>query len=166
MVFRLWGQRRRLRQPVFFDRENLCFAKYHRTLNDVLQFANVSRPRIGLKQFQRLLVDASYVLTSFSRKAIDKVFDQQRNVRASFSKRRHLNREDIQPIKQITTKGPSADGSLQVTIGGCNHPNVSMDSTSAADTIKLVFLQNTKQSNLSLGWKFSDFVEEDCASIC
>ena len=37
--------------------------------------------------------------------------------------------------------------------------------TSAADTLKLVLLQNTQQSDLSLGWKFSDFVEEDCAAI-
>ena len=101
------------------------------------------------------------MLACVSRIAIDKVFDQQRDVRTSFSKSRYLDREDIQPIKQITTKGPSADGGLQVTIGGCNHPNVSADSASAADTLKLVFLQNAKQSNLSLGWKFSDFVQEE-----
>src|SRR6266849_5292678 len=119
-----------------------------------------------MKQFQRLLVDTFYVLAGFSRIAIDKVFDQQRNVRSSFSKRRYLDREDIQPIKQITAERASADGGLQVTIGGCNHPNVSADSTSAADTLKLMLLQNTKQSNLSLNWKFSDFVEENRASIC
>src|SRR5882757_8588668 len=119
-----------------------------------------------MKQFERLLVDAFYVLASFSRIAIDEVFDQQRNVRSSFSKRGYLDREDIQPIKQITTERASADGGLQVTIGGCNHPNVSADSTSAADTLKLMLLQNTKQSNLSLNWKFSDFVEEKRASIC
>src|SRR6266851_6466874 len=113
-----------------------------------------------MKQFERLLVDPLYVLASFSRIAIDKVFDQQRDVRSSFSKRRYLDREDIQPIKQITAERASADGGLQVTIGGCNHPNVSADSTSAADTLKLMLLQNTKQSNLSLNWKFSDFVEE------
>jgi len=28
-----------------------------------------------------------------------------------------------------------------------------------------MLLQNTKQSNLSLGWKFSDFVEEDSAHL-
>src|SRR5258708_24794098 len=131
-----------------------------------MQFANVCQPRIRLKQFERLLVDTLYVLARFSRVAIDKVLRQQRNVLSSLSKRGYLDREDMQPIKQITTKGPSADGRLQVTIGGCNHPNVSADSTSAADTLKLVLLQNTKQSNLSLGWKLSDFVEENCASIC
>jgi hypothetical protein len=65
------------------------------------------------------------VVASFSRIAIDEVFHQQWNVLSSLSKRRYLDREDIQPIKQITTKGPSADGGLQVTIGGSDHPNVS-----------------------------------------
>src|SRR5258708_2702739 len=166
LLFRLWCQHRPLGQPAFVDRENLRFAKDHRTLDDVLQFANVSRPRIGLKQFQRLLVDTFYVLASFSRVAIDEVFHQQGNVLSSLSKRGHLDREYIQPIKQITTKGPSADGGLQVTIGGCNHPYVSANSTSAADTLKLVLLQNTQECNLSLNWKLSDFVEENRASIC
>ncbi len=48
----------------------------------------------------------------------------------------------------------------------CDHSDVSADSTITADTLKLVLLQNTQQSNLSLGWKFSDFVEENRASIC
>src|SRR5437899_141387 len=64
-------------QPAFIDRENLCFAKYHRTLDDVLQFAHVSWPRIRLKQLERLLVDAPDVLPIFSRVAIDEVFHQQ-----------------------------------------------------------------------------------------
>src|SRR5260221_4487785 len=142
------------------------FAKDHRALEYVLQLADVSRPRIGLKQFERLLVDTLYVLGSFSRVAIDKVLHQQGNVGSSLSKRRYLNREVVQPIKQIMTEGPSADGGLQVAVGGCDHPHVSADSTIAADTLKLMLLQNTKQCNLSLGWKLSDFVEEDCASIC
>src|SRR5712692_3545506 len=108
----------------------------------------------------------SDILARFSRIAIDKIFHQQSNILSSLSKRRNLDRENLQAIKQITTEGPSADGGLQVTIGGCNHPDVSADSTTAADTLKLVLLQNTKQSNLSLGWKFSDFVQEERTAIC
>src|SRR5260370_264002 len=62
-----------------------------------------------MKQFQRLLVDTFYVLASFSCIAINEVFDQQRDVRSSFSKRGYLDREDIQPIKQITAERASAD---------------------------------------------------------
>src|SRR5882672_5860775 len=119
-----------------------------------------------MKQFERLLVDTFYVLAGFSRIAIDKVFDQQRDVRSSLSKRRHLDREDVQPIKQITAERASADGGLQVTIGGCNHPNVCTDSTGAADTLKLMLLQNTQECDLSLSWKFAHFVKEDGSPAC
>jgi hypothetical protein len=40
-----------------------------------------------------------------------------------------------------------------------------LDGPSSADTLKFVFLQNTQQSNLCLGRKLSDFVEEDRASF-
>src|SRR5258708_14683245 len=113
-----------------------------------------------MKQFQRLLADTLYALASFSRIAIDEILNQQRNVLSSLSKRRYLDREDIQPVKQITTKGPHADGGLQVTIGGGNDPNISVYSTSAADALKLMLLQNTQESALSLERKFSDFVQE------
>jgi len=91
-----------------------------------------------LKQFQRLLVDTFYVLARFSRVAIDKVFDQQRNVLSSLSKGRYVNRENVQPIKQVAAEGPRANGGLQVAVSGSDHPDVSEDSTTAADTLKLV----------------------------
>jgi hypothetical protein len=78
----------------------------------------------------------------------------------------NLNWEDIQAVKQITTEGPGADSDRQVTVSGCDYPNVSLDSPIAADTLKLVLLQDTKQSNLSLSGKLTDFVEENRGSIC
>jgi hypothetical protein len=69
-------------EPVV-DAENLCFSKYDRTLDDVLQLAYVSGPRIGPEQFERPLVHAPDVLSSLSCVAIDEVFHQQRNRGAS-----------------------------------------------------------------------------------
>src|SRR5258706_6006616 len=119
-----------------------------------------------LKYLKCSLLDILEVLARFSRIAIDKVFHQQRDVLSSFSKRGYLNREDIQPIKQITTEGPSADCRLQVTVGGCDHSDVSAYSTTAADTFKLMLLQNPQEGNLGLCWKFSDFVQEERTAVC
>src|SRR5258705_8717049 len=107
-----------------------------------------------MKYLKCSLLNILEVLDRLSRIAIDKVFHQQRDVLSSFSKRGHLNRENLQPIKQITTEGPSADCRLQVTVCGCDHSHVSADSMTAADTLKLVLLQNTHEGNLRLGWKF------------
>src|SRR5579862_9689863 len=107
-----------------------------------------------------------YVLARFSRIAIDKVFDQHGHVRNSFSKRRNLNRENMQAVKQVTPESSSADGGLEVPIGGCDNPDVGTDSTSASNTLEFVFLQDAEEGNLGLSWKLSDFVEEDGAPTC
>ena len=49
---------------------------------------------------------------------------------------------------------------------GCDHPNVSAYRACPAATFKLMLLQNTQEGNLSLGWKFSDFVQEERTAIC
>src|SRR6266403_2411041 len=96
---------RLLRKPSLVYREILRFAHDDRSLNHVLQFANVTRPGIRLKQVQTLLVDPPYILSYIPRAMIDEVFDQHRNVFSSFSQRRHINREHVEPVKQVTTKG-------------------------------------------------------------
>src|ERR1700690_413230 len=95
----------------------------------------------------------------FSRVPINKIFNQQWNVVSSLSKRRDVNRKNIQAVEQIATEGPLADRGLQITIGGCDHPNINPDFPGTADTLKLVLLQNAKESNLCLDGKFSHFIE-------
>src|SRR5580658_3876178 len=158
-------RRRLLRQPAFIDGENLRVAKDYGTLDDVLQFAYVSRPRIGLKRFEGLLADAANGLTRFTRVAMNKVFNQQRNVLFSFSKSRNLDGENVQAVIEIAAKRSGADGGLQGAVGGGDDANVNVDATSAADTLELVLLQNAQESYLSLGGKISDFVKEDGAAV-
>jgi hypothetical protein len=58
------------------------------------------------------------------------------------------------------------DSSLQITVRRCDHPNVSAYWTRPADTFKLMLLQNTEERDLGLGWKFSDFIQEERTAIC
>jgi hypothetical protein len=83
----------------------------------------------------------------------------------SFPQRRNLHRKNVQAIKQITSKRTLSDGSLQVTVSGSDHPRIGLDGASSTDTFEFVFLQNTQVSDLSLGRKASDFIEEDRASL-
>ena len=83
----------------------------------------------------------------------------------SFPQRRNLHRKNVQAIKQITSKRTFSDGSLEVTVSGSDHPRIGLDGASSTDTFEFVFLQNTQASDLSLGRKPSDFIEEDRASL-
>jgi hypothetical protein len=52
----------------------------------------------------------------------------------------YRERKNVESVKQITPKHTRCDGSLQIAVSSSNHPNISSDSSSAADTLKLVLL--------------------------
>src|SRR6267378_1137893 len=145
--------------------EILCFADNYRPLDDVLQFANVTRPRVRLKQFQAPFVYPANVLSRFPRVTIDEVLNQHRNILPSFPQRRHLDGKNVEPVKEVTPEYACSDSRLQVTIGGSNHPNIRSDRSGSTDTFEFMFLQNTQECDLGLGRKLADFVEEDRASF-
>src|SRR5438034_664244 len=45
---------------------------------------------------------------------LHEVLDQHRNVFLSVSKRRHVDRENIQPVEEVRAKHPRCDGRLQI----------------------------------------------------
>src|SRR5260370_36783400 len=153
------------RKPTLINREILRFAHDYRSLDDILQFANVTGPGVRLKQFQALFVYPANALSRFSRIAIDEVLNEHWNVFLAFSQRRHLNRENVEPVKEVTPKCVFRDRRLQITVRGSNHANISSDRSSSTDTFEFMFLQNTQESDLRLGRKLSDFIEEDGASF-
>src|SRR5258708_40357251 len=92
-----------------------------------------------------------------------KIPNYQRIFSPPFPQRRHLDRKNVEPVKEIAPKRACGDSRLQVTIRGSNHPNVSEDGSGSTDSTKLVFLQSMQQSDLGLGRKLSNFIEEDRA---
>src|SRR6267154_4947399 len=128
------------RQPALIYGEILCFAYDDRTLDDVLQLANITRPGICLKQVEALFAHRLKVFSSFPCITIDEVLDQQGNVFSSFSQRRNLNRKNVETIKQIAAKCTLDDGSLQVAIGSGDHPRIRSDRLIATHTLKLSLL--------------------------
>jgi len=86
------------------------------------------------------LLDILEVLADFSRIAIDKVFDQQRDVLSSFSKGRHVNRENVQPINKSLRKDRALMAACRSRFVAAITRTSSTNWTSAAHTLKLMFL--------------------------
>src|SRR5207237_1661579 len=118
-----------------------------RSLNHVLQFANITRPWVRLKQIEALFVHRLKALSCFPCETVNEVLDQQGNVFSSFTQRRHLNRKNVEPVKQVAPERARSDGSLQVAVSGSNHPNIISDGSGPTDTLKFVPLYNTQQAN-------------------
>src|SRR5882757_6658184 len=111
-------------QPGLVDRKVLRFAHYDRSLNHVLQLADVPWPRVGAKHIEAFFGYLPYVLSQFPSTMADEVFDQHRDVFSSFPQRRHSNRKDIETVEEITTKRAGLDLRPQVAVRGSDHPHV------------------------------------------
>src|ERR1700758_5402015 len=90
--------------------------KDDRAFHQVLQLADVARPRVPLEgshDFRRYSVD---LLAHAAAKELDKMRDKSRNVLPTLSQRRHQDGEDVQTIVQITPKLPKSDHLHQIAI--------------------------------------------------
>src|SRR5258708_16175424 len=93
------------------------------SLDDVLQFANVTRTGVRLKQFQALFVYPADALSCFTRITIDEVLNQQPNVFLPFTQRSHLNGENVEPEKETTPEHARCYDRLQISDTIANHPH-------------------------------------------
>src|SRR5215470_16405707 len=152
-------------KPALINAEGRGFRNDHRALNHVLQFPNVSRPGVGLQQVQGLLIYLTDLLSDLPRVAVNKILYQQRNILLTFAQRRNLDGKDVKPVKEVAAESSSGYGGLQVSVCGGNDANIAGDGTAAADPFEFPFLQDTQQSDLGLGWKFSYFIEEEGAAF-
>src|SRR5260370_5597782 len=157
----MWLQRKR---PLIYG-EILRVAHDYRSLDDVLQFANITRPGVRHQQIEALFVHRLKALSCFLRVTINEILDQQGNVFSSFTQRRHFNWKDVEPVKQVAPEHARMDGSLQIAVTSGNHSNISSDGSSSADTFEFMFLQDTQKRDLRLGRKVSDCNEGKRASF-
>ncbi len=120
---------------------------------------------IGLAKRQGSLVDPSDLLLGFLRIALHEVLDQHRNIFFPLPERRHVNREDVQPIEEIGSKRAGRDCRRQITVRRGNHANVGRNEPVPSDSFKLPFLEHAQQRNLRLGGKVADLVQKNGAGV-
>src|SRR5208282_904380 len=90
--------------------------EYHAALNEVLQFADISRP-IGIHQtLHRCSWDGPDTLLHSTGEARCKKVHQQWNVFTPFAKWRDFYREHIEPVKKVLAKLIIADHVLQIAM--------------------------------------------------
>ena len=85
----------------YINGKSIAVAKDHRSLNDILQPANVAGPIVSSKDVYVFFVIFTILLPAFFRVALDQVFDQQRDAVRPFAERRYLNGENIQSMEDF-----------------------------------------------------------------
>src|SRR5271155_1689342 len=87
------------------------------------------------------------------------------DVLAPLAQWRYLDRENTQAIKEVLSETPSFDFLLEIPIGRGDDADVDFARPGVADAFDLLFLQDTKQLRLHGQRDFTDFVEEERATV-
>lgn len=82
----------------FIDEVLLAAGQRDRAFDHVLQFAHIARPGIINQQCRRGLGNSLYLLPAASRAVLKERVNQQRNILAPFTERRHENLDHVEPV--------------------------------------------------------------------
>src|SRR6202795_1159296 len=134
-------------------------------LDHVAELAHVARPVVGEEVGERLGGDGLRAPPVLGREERDEVLHQGRDIFFSLAEWRHLNRDDVEPIKEILAEAAGADLLLEVLVRGGDDADVHADRLLAADTLEGLLLQDAQHLGLGLEAHVPDLVEEDRAPV-
>ena len=100
-----------------------------------------------------------------SAKRLHEMLDQQRDVLAPFAQRRHLDRDDVEPVEQVLEELAVGDQLPQIAIGRGDHAHVDLLRALGAERLELAILQHAQQLRLHRQRDGADLVEEDRAAV-
>ena len=118
-----------------------------------------------MEQFKSSLVDLPEVLANLSGKAMDEIFQQRQNIIPSLPKGWHLDREHVEPVKEVGTKSSICGGGFEIAIGCRNHPNIDLDGLFASHPLKFPLLQHSQECHLGIRGQLTDFIEENGSAV-
>src|ERR1700741_4448718 len=105
-------------------REHTVPRKDDRAFHQVLQLANVARPRIPLEGSHGFRRNAVDLLAHAAAKHLHEMRDKSRDVFPALSERRQQDGKDIQTIVQITAKLPASYHVLEIPIRCSYQPDI------------------------------------------
>ena len=92
---------------------------------------------------------------------LERVFRQQRDVRAAVAQRRQRDGDDVDAIVEVLAKASLGDFLGQVAIGGGDQADVDPDRLVAADAAQLALLQDAQKLGLQADVEVGDLVEKE-----
>src|SRR5579864_1264269 len=151
----------------FTDRslERRTAGKDHRTLDEIFQLTNISRPMPAGElphgpngnRFDLPLHTAAILMRE--------VADQERNVSGTFAQGWDADRKYIQAIVQVAAELAILHHLFEITIGRRHQPHIHLLGSVAAQPFKLTFLQSAQEFRLNLNRNISHLVEKQRALV-
>src|SRR5215203_2238103 len=110
--------------------------------------------------------DGRYRLACFPGVSGDKMLYQQRDVVLALAQRRHGYRINIQAVPEVFPERSLLHFEFQMTVSGCDDPNVNLNCSISTEPLKLTFLNHSEQLHLQIQRQLANLVEKDRAAVC
>src|SRR6185437_12171351 len=136
-----------------------------RSLDRVLQLADITRPIVSLQQVDGFRREAGNFFADLLRRMCSEAKGEQRNVVAALAQRRKANRDDAQPIVEILAEVAGRGVRREVAIRRRNDAHVDLDRRRAADTLELLLLEHAEELRLQVEPHLRDLVEQQRAAV-
>src|SRR5947209_1356465 len=117
------------------------------TFQAILELADVARPVISHHHAHGVFADGA-LEAGGAIDAIEKMFDQHRNVSFALAQRWDANVDDVETEEEVFAEAALVNRSLQVAVGGGEHTNVDGNGAGGADRANLFFLKGTEELGL------------------
>src|SRR5580698_7804036 len=140
-------------------RENDC------SLDEVLQFSNVSGPRIPHHPIHGLGRDFVDSLVHTPSVELGEMSNQFRNVFNTLPQRRNADRKYFQSIIQVLAKCRLLYHGGQIAMGSGDYAYINFMSPVAAEPLKFLLLQNPQQFRLKFERDVAHFVQKERALV-
>src|SRR5205814_2092406 len=143
---------------------DLAFAFQHREpLHEVLELADIAWPGVPLERLDPVggETERSLLAAVVARQEVGR---EQRNVAAALSKGRNDERDDVEPVEQVTAERSVRDRRLQVLVRRRDEAEVDGFRLAPAHRLDLALLQDAEQLALQRQRHIADLVEEERAA--
>jgi len=140
-------------------------AKDHRTLHGVFQFAHVARPAVMTNGLLGLGREVQVVTTDARALAGEEGVGDLVDVTAALAQGRQLQGDHVEAVIQVFAELPGLGQVLQVAVGRGDQAHVDFLRLYRTNPANLAFLQHAQQACLGFEREFTDFVEEQCATV-
>src|ERR1700761_8541248 len=95
-------------------------------------------------------------------KLSNEMLGKRRDIFSSFPQWRQHDRENVQPVIEISTKLPVLDHPRQLLMRRSNYTHVNLQSAASSQTLDLLLLENAQKFGLQLKRKIADFIKKQC----
>ena len=153
----------RKRQVVAVD--DVLVDQNHCAFNDVFQFADVARPRVGEQHLLRRARDGLDLLAELPGEARYEKLREGDDVAVAVAQWRNDDGEDVQAVIEVFAESPLRGHLHELAVRGRDDADVDFDLLVRADPLDGALLQDAQQLGLHRQREFADFVEKDRAAV-